>query len=241
MRRVLLVASALLLLAGCRVDVGVEVDAEADGTGRVEAVVTLDAAAAERVPDLADQLAVDDLTAAGWAVEGPQPTEDGGVRVEASKGFRSPQEAAQVVEELSGPNGPFRDFRLSRTRSFLKTRTSFEGAVDLSGGIEAFSDEGLRRRFGGSALGFDRAELERRLGTTFDRIFGFRVAARLPGEVASNAPGGDAVWEPQLGQSITLSATSEEWNTRNIGAAAVSALSALALAVVVAQRLRHRR
>lgn len=241
--RLALATLALVLLGGCRADVSVSVDGNADGTGRVLVGVTLDAEAATRVPDLADQLKVDDLTAAGWEVDGPEPTEDGSVEVRASKRFRSPQEATQVVEEVSGPEGPFRDFRLRRTRTFLKTRTTLDGTVDLTGGIEAFSDESLRRRLGGSALGFDPADLERS-GTTLSNIFAFHVRAELPGEVEANTTlrsGSRVGWDPQLGESTILWAGSETWNTRNIGAAAVSLLAALAFLVLVVQRVRHRR
>lgn len=243
MRRLVGAALALVLLAGCRVGVTVGVDAEADGTGRVRAVVTLDQEAAGRVPDLADQLRTDDLVAAGWEVDGPRPTEEGGVEVEATKRFRSVGEAAQVVEELSGSDGPFRDFRLRRSRSFLKTRTAFEGTVDLTSGIEAFSDEALQRRLGGSPLGFDPTELERRLGTTLDRIFDFRVIARLPGDTDSNAPteaANGAVWRPTLGEQVQITATAEQWNIRNLAAATVSVLAAAAFIFVLQRRLRDR-
>jgi hypothetical protein len=243
-RRLALAALALVALGGCRADVGVSVDSRADGTGRVRVAVTLDAEAAARVPDLADQLKVDDLTAAGWEVEGPEPTEDGGVEVRASKRFRSPREATQVVEEVTGPDGPFRNFRLRRSRSFLKTSTTLEGTVDLTGGIEAFSDESLRRRLGGSALGFDPADLERRSGTTLSDTFGFHVGAELPGEVEANTTlrsGNRVGWTPELGESMLIRASSEAWNTRNIAAAAVSALAALAFLAIVVQRIRHRR
>lgn len=243
MHRLLGAAVALVLLAGCRVGVTVGVDAEADGTGRVRALVTLDKDAAARVPDLADQLRTDDLVAAGWELEGPRPTEEGGVEVEATKRFRTAGEAAQVVEELSGPAGPFRDFRLQRTRSFFKTRTALAGTVDLTSGIEAFSDEALQRRLDGSPLGFDPAELERRLGTTLGRIFEFRVVARLPGDTDSNAPtqaGNGAVWRPTLGERVELTATAEQWNARNLGAATISVLAAAGFVLVLYRRLRGR-
>ncbi|HVF75379.1 MAG TPA: hypothetical protein VM938_10045 [Acidimicrobiales bacterium] len=226
---------ALVVLSGCRAGVTVGVDSNADGSGRVRAVVTLDAEAARRVPDLADQLEDDDLLAAGWEVEGPQPTADGGVEVEAVKRFRSPQEATQAVEELSGPGGPFRDFRLRRTRSFLKTRTAFEGTVDLKAGLESFSDDTLRRRLGGSALGFDPADLERQVGAPLSEIVTFRVAARLPGE------GGRQEWQPTLGEELQLQATAEQWNARNLAAAAFSLVTGLAALLLAALRLRHRR
>ena len=239
MRRLLVAACALALLAGCRIDVTVGVDADADGSGRVRATVVLDRDAAARIPDLADQLRTADLAAAGWEVSKPQPGKDGSVLVEAVRRFRSPQEATQAVEELSGPTGPFRDFSLRRSRSFLKTRTSFEGRVDLTSGIEAFSDEALARRFGGSPLGFEPAELERQLGAPLDRIFGFRVVARLPGDVTSNAPtraGNGAAWQPKLGEDVRLTATAEQWNARNIGATAVSAVTGAAFLLVLVRR-----
>lgn len=244
MRRLALAAAAFaVLLTACKVETTVGIDAEADGTGRVRVEVALDRDAARRVPDLAKQLRVDDLRAAGWQVDEPQKTDDDGVTVEAVKRFRTPGEAAQAVEELSGPTGPFRDFELRRDRSFLKTKTAFEGTVDLSGGVENFGDDALRERLGGSALGFDPAELEQRLGTALSRVFVFRVVARLPGNVESNAPtstDNGAVWRPVLGERVVLQATAERWNYRNIGAAAVSLAAAAALVVVLVRRRRAR-
>lgn len=241
MRRLAFAVAALLLLAACKVETTVGIDADADGTGRVRVEVTLDRDAARRVPDLAKQLRVDDLRAAGWQVDEPTKTDDDGLVVEAVKRFRTPAEAAQAVEELSGPTGPFRDFELQRDRSFLKTKTAFTGTVDLSGGIEGFGDDALRERLGGSTLGFDPADVEQRLGTALSRIFAFRVVARLPGDVDSNAPtstDNGAVWRPVLGERVVLQATAERWNVRNIGAAVVSLGAALALVIVLARRRR---
>lgn len=244
MRRAFVAAAlALVLLSGCRVGVTVGIDSEADGSGRVRAVVTLDPAAARRVPDLADQLETDDLRAAGWEVEGPRPTAEGGVEVRAAKRFRSPQEATQAVEELTGPTGPFRDFRLRRSRSFFKTRTAFEGTVDLTGGLEGFSDDALRQRLGGSALGFDPTDIERQVGEPLARIFDIRVVARLPGDIErSNAPGraGNGVaWQPTLGEEVRLTAAAEQWNARNVVAGALALASGVAAVFLAVRRLRR--
>lgn len=241
MRRLLLGTAALLLLVACEIETTVGIDADADGTGRVRVAVALDRDAVQRMPDIADQLRLDDLRAAGWEVAASEKTEDGGLVVEAVKRFRTPAQAADTVEEVSGEDGPFRDFEVRRSRSFLKTKTAFRGTVDLGGGIEAFGDDTLRERLGGSALGFDPAELERRLGTALSRIFSFRVVARLPGDVDSNAPtttDNGAVWRPSLGERVVLQATAERWNYRNIGAAAVSAAAAAALVAVLVRRRR---
>ncbi|MDQ3570983.1 MAG: hypothetical protein M3396_10285, partial [Actinomycetota bacterium] len=87
-------------------------------------MVVLDKDATAQVPDLARDLRLDDLEAAGWSIEGPSRLEDGQTRIEASKSFSTPAGASRAVEELSGPRGPFGELRLRVDRSFLETRTS---------------------------------------------------------------------------------------------------------------------
>lgn len=242
-RSLLVPVLLLLALSGCRVGVHVGVDTRADGTGTVRAVVTLDRDAAARIPDLATQLRTDDLTRAGWRVTGPSSTADGGVTVEASHPFRSGDEERRLVEQLSGPTGPFRDFRLRRTRSFLRTTTRFSGTVDLSAGAAGFSDPQLTQRLG-SPFGVDEAALEKELGSALSRLFEVEVAARLPGSVTSNAPtraANGAVWRPKLGERAVLRASSSRLNVTNIVLAAASVLLALAFVAIVVRRLLHRR
>jgi len=242
--RLLLGAAALVLLSACQVTTAVGVDAKADGSGRVLATITLDKDAFTQVPDFASRLRVDDLRKAGWIVNGPLPTKDGGVRVVASHPFATPVELGAVMDELSGANGPFRDFRVTRQRSLFKTRVTFRGRVDLARGLASFSDPTLRQRLGGSDLGFDPADLERRIGRALNQIFRFQVQARLPGSVQSNAPvraGNGAQWTPALGEQVTLQATSESWNRGNVAAAAVALAAGLALVAVLAVRLTRRR
>ena len=224
---------ALALLPACQVDLAVAVDAGTDGSGQVEATVRLDRQASEQVPDLAAQLQVRDLERAGWHVTGPSRRDDGGTEVKGVKSFRSPAGARRVVEELAGPNGAFRDFRLSQRRSYWKTRTRLSGVVDLSGGLDVFSDEVLRQRLGGAPLGADPAALERHLGRPLADAVRFRVVARLPGADPE-------VWSPRLGERQALEASAQAFNLRSIGAGAVSVLSGLALLAVLARRLLSR-
>lgn len=219
-------------------------DARRDGSGEVRATVTLDEAAARRVPDLASQLQVDDLRDAGWTVAGPDKAEDGGVVVVARKAFRDPAGAAAAVRELSGDHGPFQRFRLTRSRSFFKTTTTFSGDVDLTAGLAGFSDADLQARLGGQPLGVDQAELERQLGAVIDKVFKVRVAVRLPGDVTANTvgeAGNGAVWTPRLGEKAGLEARAEDWNTANLAAAAVALVAAVAFAVLTTHRLRSLR
>ena len=202
----------------------------------MQATLTLDRAAAEQVPDLARQQRVGDLRQAGWRVEGPERTDDGGMRLQAAKSFSSPAGATRTVEELTGPDGAFRRFELTRRRSFLKTRTGFSGTVDLSRGLDGFVDPALRERLGQPA--FDAATLEHQLGVPLSEVFRFRVQADLPGQVRGNAAGGGAVWEPRLGETLALEARAETWNVASMGFAVTSVVAGVALVVVLVRRSR---
>lgn len=234
---------ALVVLTGCQVDITVGVDARRDGSGEVRATVTLDEAAAKRVPDLASQLQVEDLRDAGWTVTGPDKAEGGGVVVVARKPFRDPAGASEAVRELSGDGGPFQNFRVTSSRSFFKTTTTFSGDVDLTAGLAGFSDADLQARLGGEPLGVDQQELERQVGSVLEKAFKVRVAVRLPGDVKANTvgqAGNGAVWSPGLGEKAGLEARAEDWNTANLAAAAVALIAGIAFAVLTAYRLRAR-
>src|SRR5215218_4670517 len=133
LRAVLALLAVVLLSSACRVDVEVGINAETDGSGRV--LVVADREVAEAV-DLSAGVRVEDLKQAGWTIDGPDPRPDGGVQVVATKPFADADEAQKVVQELSGPDGPFQEFRLERERSFAKTTTRFSGQVDFAKGIE---------------------------------------------------------------------------------------------------------
>jgi hypothetical protein len=226
-RRSCLAVLAAFALSACQVTTSVDVDVAGDGSGVVRAVVTLDAEASRNAGDLAGRLRVDDLKSAGWRIDGPVPTPDGGQEVRASKPFATPVEASVVVAQLGGESGPFQSFRVTRTRSFLKTRIRFESRVDLARGLASFSDSGLRDRLG-SDLGFDAAALEARLGRPLSTVFPMRVSARLPGEAAQ--------WSPVFGENVALLAEAERWNTVNMAAGALALVAGLALAALLVRR-----
>lgn len=229
--------------AACDTDIRVAMDVEADGQGRVVATVTLDRAAAGAVGDLSDQLRVDDLEDAGWTVEGPEPTDDGGVEITAERPFAGPQGAARAIEELSGADGPFRNFVIERDASFLRTRTRFRGRVDLAAGLDAFGDEDLAARLG-APLGVEGEALRRQLGAAADEVFGFEVVVRLPGSVESNAPtsvSNGAQWRPKLGEDAVLVASAEQWNVASIAFAALAALTGVAAVALLVRTGRRRR
>jgi hypothetical protein len=240
-----LLAVGALLLSACQATVQVGIDARSDGSGTVTATVLLDHDAAQAIPDLGQELRVADLQKDGWKIDGPSPAPGNGVQVKATKPFRTPAEAVRALGELSGPGtGPFAGLRIEQHHAFLATRTILSGTIDLKCGVQCFGDAGLQQA-GRTALGIDPAELQARTGTVLDQVFRFEVGARLPGslQVTNGAvqPGTGVQWQPKLGGTIVLTASSKTWNTRRMKLLGVSALAGVGLVLLLIVRLVRRR
>jgi hypothetical protein len=238
-------AAVLAFVAsGCQVTLSAGIEVGADGSGTVHAGVGFDDEAVAEVGDLAAALRADDLRQAGWEVAGPAPEEDGLTWVRASKDFDDPEEAAAVAAELSGPDGPFRDFRVTRERSLLRTKTSFSGVADLSRGLAGLSDAELQAALGDFDLGLDVDGLRRRFGDTLGDRVRVQVSATLPGKVEANTAtvgGGRAQWTPAVGERIELTA---EGDLRRLAPLVWGSLALVVVAgglAVVGLRARVRR
>lgn len=200
---------------------------------------TLDEEATARTPNLSGSLRVEDLRAAGWTVTGP--TRSGTQTVlRATKAFDTPAEAGQVLDEVSGPDGPIGGFRLSRERRPLWWAWTVTGDLDLKGGIERFGDEALRHQLEGSSFGVDPTEAQ--------EIFDVRVALDLPGRLEhKGAEGrvedldGRTVWTGTFGENTVLRATSRDWAVSREVAAIVAASAAAGLAALGLRLRRIRR
>jgi len=226
--RLCLVAAVLLLAGtGCQVTLAAGVDTRPGGGGTVRAGLGLDAEALREVGDLAGVLRVDDLRQAGWRVQGPKAEDDGLTWVRVSKGFADPGEAERAMAQLSGPAGPFRDFRLTRSGSLLRTRTMFTGTVDLSGGLVGLTDPEFLERLGDPRL------------DALTRAVKVEVAAGLPGKITTNAPakdGGRAVWTPEMGSQLTLTAEGDLRRLAPLVYGALAVTAAVAALVLVLRR-----
>jgi MYXO-CTERM domain-containing protein len=200
----------VVLSAGCRVTVTAGIDVGFDGKGTVRVAVGLDDDAVSRFGDLAGELRVDDLRQAGWEVDGPKKGDDGLTWVRASRSFSGADEANVALSQLSGPVGPFRDLRLTHSRSLLKTTTRLTGTVDLAAGAAAFADSDLASRVG-DTLPLDIDRLRGELGPDADQKLQVGFEADLPGSVRANVAqeGGRAVWRPALGHQLRVEASSE--------------------------------
>ncbi len=244
-RRFRLAALVVLIVLGtgaCRVDTQVGIVVNENGSGTVTVRVGFDDDALRRAPTLLQDLRTDDLKNAGWIVTAPTKGSDNLTYVSASKNFADPVEASKVLAEIAGPNGPFRDFAITRSRSFAKTKFTFKGTVDLTAGLESFSDSELAAQLDGKPLGDDLQAIQDRIGEPLDTAFQFHVLVQLPGHVTSNATiqaTNGAIWQPKLSDTqptkLAASSTAIRWVT--VIATGVAIVAGLAVLVLVALRL----
>lgn len=235
LRRFAAIAVALvagLVLASCRVDVAVLVELAPDGTGEVTVTATADAELVARAAGLAEELRFDDAAAAGWVIEGPAATDDGGLTVTLRHAAASAAEVSNLLASL-GP--PFVDIGLSRTVSPEDERdvtVTLSGRLELTDGFAAFADADLLAAAGGVPF----ADELRAAGATPAESLSVHLRAELPGEVAATTgqrTDGAIEWEAPLdGSRLDLATTTRQRPAAGGGWAGPVAGLALALLVV---------
>jgi hypothetical protein len=213
----------------------VAVGLDADAVGRLP---DLDDDGRSTVADVARLVRTDDLAAAGWEVSEPaagQAADDGFVWIRATKPFGTPEEAGRVLGEITGTDGPLRDLRIDRDEGFGGMRYTFEGTADLSGGLEAFGDEGLAAALEGEVLGQDAATIEEELGRPLAEMFSLEISADLPGDSTAT------VWAPALGgQPVEMAATGTVRDWWVVALAAVAVACGVGLVVLLLARVLQR-
>jgi FMN phosphatase YigB (HAD superfamily) len=239
---------AVFVLGACDVDITVDVEVATDGSGVVEVQVVLDEEAAQRIPDLRSQLRLDDLVAADWLIVGPEETPDDGIEITARKTFDGPEQLQAVLDDITGPDGAFQDFTLSRATEFAQVDLDLAGTVDLSRGLALFTDAELVEALDGRPLGVDLDALEAEIGPAADAVdFTFRV--RLPGSTEDSAEGAEVSVSPALGDPpvpVSLSTTDEDGLAKilrlvGLAAAALAAVAMLINLVIWIVEWRRRR
>jgi hypothetical protein len=194
--RLVLAVTAVVVLAACHLDATAELVISADGTGTLTVTATADHDVVEQAPGLAGDLRFDDAKAAGWTVDGPTATEDGGLRVSLVHDVTSAAEATNLLNSL-GP--PFTGMELARVASADgdDVTTTLTGQLTVHGGFDAFADSDLLAAVGGSPYA---ARLQA-AGVTPATALAVTLRARLPGEVEDTNGRNDAgtrVWEAPL-------------------------------------------
>lgn len=222
----------VLALGACRLDATVDVTMNADGTGDLVVVATVDADVVHQAPGLAGSLQLEDATAAGWIVEGPTDVEDGGLTVTLRHQFASAAEAGNLLNSL-GP--PFQGIVLDRVATEDNITTTLTGALALTGGFDGFGDAGLLAATGSTPF---RAQLDG-AGATPTESMSVELTLRTTGNVEETT--GDGVeggvrWEAPLDGSSDDLATrvvlSDDGATSWAGPVSTIALGLLSLWLV---------
>jgi hypothetical protein len=234
----LLVALGALLLAGCRVDTALTVHVNEDGSGVVTAAVRLDAGAVTAATSggaaLAKAVRLDDLTQAGWRSTGWRTRKDGSAELRVSKRFARAEDAGAVVAELSGPDGPVRNVKVTRDASTFETEWSFSGVADLKdlkSGIA--TDQELIQKLAAERVNV--AALDQRLVADTKEALRLRVTADLPQSSPKPFP-------VKPGTTVAMKTSSSRTATGRIALLLVGiAVGLAAVIILVAGERRSRR
>ena len=140
LRRLALLLAGLFALAGCQLDVVAEVVVDPDGTGTITVTAEADAELVSEVPTLAEELVLDDIAAAGWVIEGPTPTDDGGLLLVLTHDFEGKDEATNLLRSL-GP--PFNDPVIGRGQDGDSATNTARANLGLPDGFATFADDDL--------------------------------------------------------------------------------------------------
>lgn len=175
----------VFLLSACRLDVTVNVEMEPDGTGVVTVEAIADEELVAQVPDLVDELRLDDAIENGWEVEGPTGVEGGGLRLVLTHPFSSAAELANVLTSI-GP--PLTQMAAARTEGADgQIVNGINGTMVLPDGYDSFADADLIAAVGGRPFG---GEIEAS-GVPIEEAFSFTYRVSLPGELESAETGTD--------------------------------------------------
>jgi hypothetical protein len=208
-RRVIALCVCLVALAGCRVDLNVDLTVEPDGTGTITLVATADADVIAAVPTLANELATDDIVAAGWILDGPTALPDGGLTITLSHAFSSDVEATNLLNSL-GP--PFNQIAMTRNTSGDDTTTRLAGLLGLPDGFENFADEELVAAIGSVPF----AEQIAASGATPESSINAVIRATLPGRVDADDTNGTQLGSNQLEWQAPTDGTILDWRAVSV-------------------------
>lgn len=222
-----LLMALVLGLTACQVDIEVGIGFNEDGSGLVTVDVALDQEAVALAPDITSLVLIDDIEdpASGWSYNDPRIDNQGRTSFSASKPFGSPEQLESVLAEIFGSEEVFRDFTFERATSFAQTDYRVTGVVDLSGGMDLFTDPRLTERLGGEPLGQPIPNLE-------DALAG--VTVRLVLDLPVGAEQEETLELGQGAVSIEMTAQEESGTAVTLRWVAWAAFALLGLSVLIA-------
>jgi len=170
--------AVVVALTGCRLDTSVRVEMNTDGTGTVTVTAVADAELMERIPNPDEQLRFGDAQAAGWTVDGPTESDDGGATIVLSHTFSGADDATALLNSLGGPFGDVSITRVVEGEDADAAATNtLAGTAVLANGFRGFADQALVDAVGGTPFADD---LE---GRTPADTMTIELELLLPGDV----------------------------------------------------------
>jgi len=223
-----------LIFTACEVALDVNIDVNSDGGGTVQVQALVDEEAAAKFPTLATEFRADDLVAAGWNVSTFQEDDDGNWEALASKRFANSEQLDLVLNEITGDNGMFSDFRITQDSAFAERSYGIDGVVDLRRGERLFGDTELIDLLGGEVFG---RPLDFYLeGQTLSDAVPVTVTVSLPGE-AANGASNRASWQPRFDDSsetrVGLTSVSDNFAARLLRWIATAAFLLFGLSILL--------
>ena len=174
----------MVLGAGCRADIVVDIDVAHDGAGKVAVEVTFDEEVMRWVPDLGEIIVTDGL--AGWDVRrlGEQTPEGERLHVMAAKRFASPAELAEVLAEIDRPPdgsaGLFRSATFAGSRDGARVLYDLAVTVGLDRPVAGLVDPAAADALEGELFGMPIPEIEARAGAPLDQLVTLVVRGTVP-------------------------------------------------------------
>jgi hypothetical protein len=171
--------AAVLVLTSCRVDSNVTLAVKPNGTGVITLVVTADKDIVDKAPGLKADIRTDDAVAAGWKVDGPSDTKDGGLTITLSHDFSGPAEATALLGQISGTRGPWHEMVITRTGKDTNSTYTLAGRLEVNGGLNAFADDATLQLLGAAPYAAD----VQAAGLDLGDAVGITFNVALPGKV----------------------------------------------------------
>ena len=182
--RWLIIATALIALAGCRADIVVDIDMAHDAAGRVTVAVTFDEEVMRTTPDLGELLVLDDLV--GWEItrQREQTLLGERLKVVAVKRFANQSELAEVLAEIDRPPdgsaGLFRSVTVTAERDGAHVRYLLQVGIGLNRPVSELVNPATADALEGELFGMPIDEIEARAGAPLDELVTLVVQATVP-------------------------------------------------------------
>ena len=228
----LLFLASLLLVSACTIQLRVKIDLAEDGSGQITAGIGLDEQARNQpaFQNIEEALRISDLIEAGWEFESAGLGSDGREWFESAKSFADPDDLQKVLNELTNSPEAFKDWKFSSEITSKTRDFAVSGVVDLTDGLNLFTDESLNKLLDEPPLGIAIQTIEEALGTPINETISLQVIINLPDQ--SN----EEIIDIPLGEErvVEVTGNSEHRVAQILDWVVLAVLALLALSIILA-------